>query len=135
MKRYLTCPALVALIVIVSAALAAPPAGATRVVCRGDDPNYTPHYRKEPRKCTFHKRGEPLANAWFVHTHDNHWHQWGQRRARGRGKAVASMTGDTPVRIRLFRPRFRCGRRVFTRARFYYPEFNRGSKIALDLCA
>ena len=135
MKRYLACCFLATLVFTVSAGLTASPAGATRVICRGDDPSYTPHYRKRPDKCTFHKRHEPLANAWFVHTKDNHWRKWGRRRARGRGTTVASMTGETPVRIKLYRARFRCGHRVFTRARFYYPEFDRGSKFALDQCA
>jgi hypothetical protein len=92
-------------------------------------------YRTTPHACTFHKRHAPFANAFEVITRHDRWHHWGARRAKGRGKAVASMTGPVPVHIKLYRARTRCGHLVYTKARFRYPTFHSGGAFKLDACA
>jgi len=106
----------------------------TKVVCVSK----TSHriYRKKPRHCTFHKHGEPMAEAFFVRTVHDHWHRWHRGRARGKGREVTSMGHKRPpVRIRLSHPVHRCGHRVFTKAHFFFPKVGRGSTMRLDACA
>jgi hypothetical protein len=52
-----------------------------------------------------------------------------------KGKAIASMIGSTPVRIKLSRPVERCGHRVFSKAHFRFPKLNHGDGMSLDTCA
>jgi hypothetical protein len=52
-----------------------------------------------------------------------------------KGKAIASMIGSTPVRIKLSRPVERCGHRVFSKAYFRFPKLNHGDGMSLDTCA
>jgi len=86
-----------------------------------------------PHACTFHKRNAPFAHAFQVATRHDHWRHWGAHRARGKGKAVASMTGPVPVHIKLYRARNRCGHLAYTKARFRYPTFHSGG-FTLDAC-
>ena len=109
-------------------------AGKTKVVCL-DDSSFEHKAKFRPHHCIFHKRGAPNAEAFFVRTKHDHWKVWRHRRARGRGTAIASMTGDTPVKIRLFHPVTRCGHRVFSKAHFRFPEFHSGSTVKLSTCA
>ena len=133
MKRRLILCAVSGLAV---AGLAASPgtalAKSTQVLCVDTDNSLT--YRTTPHACTFHKRNAPFANAFEVITRHDHWFHWGGHRARGQGKAVASMTGPVPVRIKLYRARTRCGHRVYTKARFRYPTFHSGGAFKLDVC-
>src|SRR3954451_282003 len=72
-------------------------------------------YRDTPERCTFHKRGEPLAEAFFVRTKDDRWHVWNRSGARGKGKDIAPMGGtESRVRIKLKHPIRKCGHRVFS---------------------
>jgi hypothetical protein len=108
--------------------------GKTKVVCL-DENTFNHEARFRPHHCIFHKRHAPNAEAFFVRTKHDHWKLWHHRRARGRGTATASMTGDTRVKIRLFHPVTRCGHRVFSRAHFRFPEFHSGSTVKLSTCA
>jgi len=93
-------------------------------------------YRKEPERCTFHKRGEPMAEAFFVRTKDDRWHIWRRSHARGKGKDIAPMGNkESPVRIKLKNPVRKCGHRVFSRAHFFFPRTGNGSTMPLDVCA
>ena len=91
-------------------------------------------YRTQPRACTFHKRHAPFANAFEVITRHDVWIHWNRHRAKARGKAIASMTGPVPVRIKLYRARNRCGHLVYTKARFRYPTFHSRGSFKLDAC-
>jgi hypothetical protein len=107
----------------------------TKVVCiSGGDLHR--EYKKKPTRCTFHKHGEPMAEAFFVRTRHDHWHRWGRAHARGKGRDLAPMGGSTQrVRIRLSDPVHRCGHRVFSKAHFFFPKVDRGSSMRLDVCA
>ena len=117
---------------VVPATSAAPVVKVPEVLCvdRHDDLTY----RFKPRACTFHKRNAPFANAFEVATRHDHWRHWGRHRARGKGKAIASMTGPVPIHIKLYRARNRCGHLVYTKARFRYPTFHSGGAFKLDVC-
>jgi hypothetical protein len=135
MKRCLILCAVCAVavaVVALPAGTGAAPAAPTQVLCVDKNNNLT--YRVTPRACTFHKRHAPFANAFEVITRHDHWKSWGHHRARGKGKAIASMTGPVPVHIKLYRARKRCGHLVFTKARFHFPTFHSGGKVKLDVC-
>ena len=106
----------------------------TKVVCL-DENTFNREYKFRPHHCIFHKRHSPDAEAFFVRTSHDRWKHWRKRRARGVGKAQGSMGPPTQVRIKLYRARPRCGHRVFTRARFYYPSFNHSATLHLSSCA
>lgn len=132
MKRYLVVPLIAAVVTAVSGAAAAS-AGATDVICVSKDGTHLV-YRHKPHVCTFHKRHEPLADAWEVHTKHDHWTKWTRRRARGHGKELLNMIGPVPVRIKLYKARKVCGHRVFTHARFTDPSTGNSTKLTLDNC-
>ena len=133
--------------IVVAAALAAtlalPAAGAARakrahgaqVVCvkrsgTGGD------YRRTPKRCTFHRRGEPFAEAFFVRTKHDRWQKWGRSHARGKGKDIVPMGNSSQrVRIRLSDPVHKCGHRVFSKAHFFFPRTGHGTTMKLDVCA
>jgi len=107
----------------------------TKVVCISGK-NLHREYKRKPTRCTFHKRGEPMAEAFFVRTRHDHWHRWNRRHARGKGRDVTPMGNSRPpVRIRLSDPVHRCGHRVFSKAHFFFPRVDRGSSMRLDVCA
>ncbi len=124
----------VALALAMPAAAVARAGHRTQVVCIS--PNTGKRvYRYKPERCTFHKRGEPLVEAFFVRTKDDRWHTWSRFTARGKGKNVASMGGESRVRIRLKHPVRKCGHRVFSRAHFFFASTGNGSTVPLDVCA
>lgn len=108
--------------------------GRTKVVCFNDKTSKR-EYRFTPKHCIFHKRHAPNAEAFFVRTKHDHWNVWNRHRARGKGRAIAGMTGATPVKIRLSKPVKRCGHRVFSRAHFRFSKLNSGSGVNIDTCA
>jgi hypothetical protein len=55
--------------------------------------------------------------------------------AKAKGTAVVGMVGATPVGIKLSHPVEQCGHRVFSKARFRFPEFGTGSGMRLETCA
>jgi hypothetical protein len=125
---------------IAAVALAAPAGIAagkrsrTKVVCINGSLHR--EYKVKPKRCTFHKRGEPMAEAFFVRTRHDHWRRWGRARARGRGRDVAPMGHSRPpVKIKLSHPVHRCGHRVFAKARFYFPRVGRATSMRIDTCA
>jgi hypothetical protein len=133
MKRSLVLCSVAALAVAaIPAGTGAASAKKTQVLCVDKHNDLT--YRTAPRACTFHKRNAPFANAFEVITRHDHWRHWGGRRARGKGKSLASMTGPVPVRITLYRARTRCGHRVFTKARFRFSNLRSGGALKLDAC-
>jgi hypothetical protein len=75
-------------------------------------------YRFRPHSCDFHQRGKPYAHAWIQVTWNLRWRYWGPRRALAKGKIGISTYGPAPVRVKLSRPRHRCGQTVFTKGRF-----------------
>jgi hypothetical protein len=107
----------------------------TKVVCvNGSGPSRD--YERKPNRCTFHRRGEPFAEAFFVRTRHDHWRVWHHSHARGKGREIAPMGGaHQRVRIRLFDPVSRCGHRVFSEAHFFFPNLGSGSTMKLDVCA
>jgi hypothetical protein len=128
------CGALALAVAVPSASLARGGHG-TKVVCISDKTSKRV-YKEEPGRCTFHKRGEPLAEAFFVRTRHDRWHAWNRHRARGKGKDVAPMGGSTTrVRIRLKDPVRQCGHRVFSKAHFFFPKTGNGTTMKLDVCA
>jgi hypothetical protein len=107
----------------------------TKVVCVSSRASHR-IYRKKPRRCIFHKHGEPIAEAFLVRTAHDHWHKWHRGHAKGRGRELTSMGHERPpVRIRLSHPVHRCGHRVFSKAHFFFPKVGRGSSMRLDACA
>ena len=106
----------------------------TQVVCVSQH-NGKRVYRVTPRRCTFHERGKPQAEAFFVRTKRDKWDVWHRSHARGKGKNIASMGAKSRVRIRLKNPVNRCGHRVFSKARFFFPGQGSGGTMKLDLCA
>jgi hypothetical protein len=107
----------------------------TKVVCISSKSAHR-IYRKKPDRCTFHKHGEPMAEAFFVRTTNDHWHQWHRGHARGKGRDITPMGNSRPpVRIRLSHPVRRCGHRVFSKAHFFFPKAGHGSSMRLDACA
>lgn len=106
----------------------------TKVVCVNGAGNKV--YRATPKSCTFHKRGEPMAEAFFVRTRHDHWHKWTRSHARGRGRERAPMGHSTTrVRIRLSARTHVCGHHVFSKAHFFFPSTGHGATMKLDVCA
>ena len=134
--RIAACCVLALVLALSISALAGAKGGrGTKVVCVGAKTGHRV-YRKKPGRCTFHRHGQPMAEAFFVRTVHDHWHRWHRGRARGRGRDRAPIGHSTQrVRIRLSHPVHRCGHRVFSRAHFYFPEVGRGSGMRLDTCA
>jgi hypothetical protein len=109
--------------------------GSTKVVCISGRDQHR-EYKRKPTRCTFHKHGEPMAEAFFVRTRHDHWHVWHRSHARGKGRDVTPMgQSRPPVRIRLSDPVERCGHRVFSKAHFFFPRTDSGSTMRLDVCA
>jgi hypothetical protein len=106
----------------------------TQVVCVSQH-NAKSVYRVTPRRCTFHERGKPQAEAFYVRTKRDRWDVWHRTHARGKGKNIASMGAKSRVRIRLKDPVKRCGHRVFSKARFNFPGQGSVGTVKLDLCA
>jgi hypothetical protein len=129
------CGALALVLALLPAASTAAGGHRTKVVCIS--PNTGKRvYRETPERCTFHKRGEPLAEAFFVRTKDDRWHVWRRSHARGKGKELAPMGGtESRLRIKLKNPVRKCGHRVFSRAHFFFPRTGNGSTMPLDVCA
>lgn len=119
--------------VLLAAVLLAPSAskagaGSPRVACFKNAfpaPGEDPAFRKKPKKCIYiDKRGlsntVPPAHTTRT-TQGVRWTKWGGKQALGRGKGnVADRTQPVPVRITLSRPVKRCGKRVYSRAKFRY---------------
>jgi hypothetical protein len=123
-----------ALALAAPAGLASNKSGDTKVVCL-DETTLKKEYKERPRHCIFHKRHSPRAEAFLVRTKRDHWSVWGNNKAKGKGRAIASMVGATPVRIRLFDPVQRCGHTAFSKGHFFFPKFGSGSTVKLDTCA
>jgi hypothetical protein len=131
----------IAIVVCVFGALALTvPSGAiakghkTKVVCINKAGGKV--YRVTPRRCTFHRRGEPMAEAFFVRTKHDHWRKWRRHKARGRGRDIVPMGHATQrVRIRLSDPVRKCGHRAFSAAHFFFPKTGHGASMKLDVCA
>jgi hypothetical protein len=134
---------LLAVVVCVVAALAlATPAGfaaakrvETKVICINGKTFEREYREQRPRRCIFHRRHSPMAEAFFVRTKHDRWKVWHRRHARGKGRAIPSMGPSARVRIRLSHPVHKCGHRVFSRAHFFFPKFDSGSSVKLDTCA
>jgi hypothetical protein len=125
--------AAIALAIAVPSASVARGGHSTKVVCVNK--NFKRVYRETPKTCSFHKRGEPIAEAFLVNTKNDRWHVWRRSHARGKGKNVASMGQTQRVRIKLKNPVRKCGHRVFSRAHFFFPKSGHGTTLALDVCA
>jgi len=124
---------LLGLVLAVPPGIAAGKGGETKVVCISDTGQK--EYKETPRRCTFHKRHAPMAEAFFVRTKHDHWRAWKRDHARGRGREQPSMGSTEPVKIRLFDPVRRCGHRVFSKGHFFFPKVGHGSTLKLDTCA
>jgi hypothetical protein len=130
-----TACGVLALALVAPAGMAAKRGGGTQVVCV-DAKSLHREYKKRPKRCVFHRRHEPIAEAFFVRTKHDHWHTWTHRQARGRGREVPPMGhSTTPVRIKLSDPVRRCGHRVFSKAHFFFPKTGHGTTMKVDTCA
>jgi hypothetical protein len=123
-----------ALALVAPSGLAAGKGGETQVVCLTAK-TLQKERRVKPRRCVFHRRHAPKAEAFLVRTTHDHWRVWKKQRAKGRGRSQPSMGPSTKVKIKLFDPVHRCGHRVFSRAHFFFPKFNSGSTMKIDVCA
>jgi len=102
--------------------------GSKRVACFGGSfpgPDEDPAFRKKPGKCVYiDERGLTVPvppTSTTQSTQGVRWRKWGGRKAVGRGKGfVAERTQPVAVRITLTRPVRRCGRRVYSRAKFRF---------------
>lgn len=75
----------------------------------------TGRYTYRPQKCTLHQRdGWPIAGANLRFFHRLHWRAWRPGKARAKGKLAINAYGLATVRVKLRRPRRRCGETVFT---------------------
>ena len=80
------------------------------------------------------KRGE-FANAFTVEAKSIHWKRWRSGQAQGTGKEFIGMgVGFETVHVKLSKPVTRCGRRVFSKARFRFPGLDSGGGFRLDTC-
>lgn len=118
---------------VLAAILVGPPASeagakSQRVACFKSAfpaPGEDPALRKKPKKCIYiDERGLTVPvppTSTTQSTQGVKWRKWGGRKAVGRGKGfVAERTQPVAVRITLSRPVRRCGRRVYSRAKFRF---------------
>jgi hypothetical protein len=82
-------------------ALALPAGGAgkggeTKVVCLSNQ-GLQKEYRETPRRCIFHKRHSPKAEAFFVRTKRDHWRVWKRDVAKA-GAERSPRWGSIPPR-------------------------------------
>ena len=123
------------LVLAVPGGMAAGKRGETKVVCIAGQP-FQREYKERPKHCIFHHRHKPLAEAFFIETHRDHWRFWHHDKAKGHGRSSSGMGGgSTPVRIRLFDPVHRCGHRAFSKGHFVFPQLGNSTTIKLDTCA
>ena len=132
MKRLLVCGAALLLVTAASSQLVGA-AQSEQVACY----EYTkggPSFKKKPNKCVFMKNGE-YASAYSVYvTGMKSWKHWGAPKTTVKGTARANGGSSSRVKVRLSKIQNRCGRRVYTKATFYYPEFNNSSDFRLYPC-
>jgi hypothetical protein len=96
--------------------------------------NSGPVIRSEPRTCSLFKRGES-ANAYAVHARSLNWKNWGASRTTGKGFVIVPMQGDkSPLKLTLSKPITDCGQTAYSKASFYYPEFNGGADFRIWTC-
>jgi hypothetical protein len=61
------------------------------------------------------------------------WSRWSAREAIGSGSFYANQSGPVPATVRLRKPKWRCGHRVFTRAVFTFKDIKTAkSGLAVD---
>lgn len=89
-----------------------------KVICVVDwGPRPTGAYRHKPRKCTLHERDSfPVGGYNTSSISRMNWKRWNGNRASGRGKIGISTAGLMNAKVKLYRPRDRCGEKVFTKA-------------------
>lgn len=112
-----------------------------KVICITEfgDPGFG-KYRDKPRECIFGERGEPAFGYTTTSTSKMRWKRWGNRRTVGHGRVGISTVGAERVRVILSKKRERCGRQVYTHARFiarirYQGQSDRQSwSQPLDVC-
>lgn len=91
-------------------------------------------YKRRPRKCVIHERGEPFASVYLVNLKKLRWSYWGGQ-ARGRGIIRGNMGYKAKARIKLTKPRSPCGPTVYTVASIRYRGDSNGRmKVHLDNC-
>jgi hypothetical protein len=95
-----------------------------------------PVFRTKPRKCRFVNRRVPFPPTYFgyVEMRRIHWSGWSHLHARGKGSHPEQMSPHpVPLKVSLYRPLDRCGRRVFSEARFVAKD-GRSSTVPLITC-
>lgn len=90
-------------------------------------PGEKPKFRKKPSKCIFIDKdglNSPVPPSRSVQVTENvRWSNWGGRRAKGRGQGyVGSNQFPVQIRITLSKPKKRCGRKVYSKAEFRFPQ-------------
>ena len=112
-----------------------------KVICITElgDPGFGA-YRYKPGQCTFGERGEPAYGYSTTPTSSMRWKRWGNRKTVGHGRVGISTVGAERVKVILSRKRERCGREVYTHARFIVHVRYQGQEDRLnwsqplDLC-
>lgn len=95
---------------------------------------YGPSFKKKPGKCVFMKnREEAGAYSVYVDSMDS-WKNWGAPKTRVVGISRANGGFSTKAKVRLSKIQDRCGRRVYTKATFTFPEIGGKSSLRLYPC-
>lgn len=113
-----------------------------KVVCITDFyPNVDAIRAYKPRKCILHQRNTGYYTLSLAALSDMKWRSWKPGQARGKGKIAFNMVGKVPVKVKLTKPRVRCGVKVFTKARtkgaytYMGEKYEFGGDFRLDDCA
>ncbi len=95
-------------------------------------------YRAQPANCTLHRRGVfPIAGYNTYQFKQLKWLRWGKRRALANGKLVVNHFGPVKARLRLIKPKRRCGKAVYTvaRVKVWIPDQGpRADRTKIDNC-
>lgn len=114
-----------------------PPPNQVAVICGPYTYGYQPNPNRwywdiEPRRCDLVERNEKSYGYNTTELRSMRWPTWNRRVGLGRGKVVVNMLGKTPVRVKLYRPRGRCGHEVFTRALVKYTRLDERGRMRLN---
>lgn len=76
------------------------------------------YVRSRPARCDYYAANaptDPVTALAIAPTKSVRWTRWGSRIAYGKGRYHVNGPGFIPARFRLLRPRYACGRLMFTK--------------------